>query len=195
MVFSMLTNMIKKLAHLLLGHYSIYYVYASPEQSELTLVSDFEVRPTNETEIKQSTDSLMREQAGYSGAESYAYACFDKERMVGVCFYWFGDRYRTRNFWPLADREAKLVQIATVPDMRGRGIATQLIEASYSDLINKGFSHVYARIWHSNTPSIRAFERNGWSRIALIIEINPLRQSKAWRLRFNKHHFISYICS
>jgi len=178
----------KKLAQTILGEYSAYYVYArsvgggSSTQPEATL--PFRVEWVDESGIKCSPDPLIREQAGYAGPGSHAYACFDGDRIVGICFYWFGDRYLKRNFWPLADGEAKLVQIVSLPEIRGRGVATQLIKSSFQDMMEKGFSRIYARIWHSNTPSIRAFERAGWMRVALVLEINPLRQSQPIRMRF-----------
>lgn len=179
----------KKLAHLILGEYSAYYVYSrsneggSPPQPVAAL--PFRVEGVDESAIKRSPDALLREQAGYAGPGSHAYACFDGDHIVGLCFYWFGERYLKRNFWPLAEGEAKLVQIVSQPEIRGRGVATMLIKFSFQDMMEKGFSRSYARIWHSNTPSIRAFERAGWMRVALVLEINPLRRSQPIRMRFN----------
>jgi RimJ/RimL family protein N-acetyltransferase len=135
--------------------------------------------------ITGSPDPVIREQAGYSGPGSYAFACFAENRIVGICFYWFGDRYRTRNFWPLVEGEAKLVQIVSIPEARGQGIATHLIALSSQDMMRKGFGRAYARIWHSNIPSLRAFERAGWMRLALVIEANPLRRRRPIRICLN----------
>ena len=179
----------KKLAHIILGEYSAYHVYARSNEGstppQLSTASPFRVTEVDESAIKLSPDALIREQAGYAGPGSLAYACFDGDRIVGLCFYWFGERYLKRNFWPLAEGEAKLVQIVSLPEIRGRGVATTLIKSSFQDMSEKGFSRSYARIWHSNTPSIRAFERAGWMRIALVLEINPLRRSQPIRMRFN----------
>lgn len=174
----------KKLARMLLGEYSAYFVYAQPARSDLTGRPGLSVAAVDQIAIRSSIDPLMSEQAGYAGADAQAYACFDQGRMVGVCFYWFGARYRQRNFWPLSDGEAKLVQIVSLPDMRGRGVATTLIAASCRDMLQKGFSRLYARIWHSNVPSLCAFERAGWTRVAFVAEINPLRRSQPVRLCF-----------
>ena len=100
-----------------------------------------------------------------------------------MCFYWFGERYQKRNFLQLKEGEAKLVQIVTDPLMRGKGVAQTLIAMSSLDMQRRGFSRLFARIWHSNTPSLRAFERAGWMRKGLIIEIDPLHRSKPWRFR------------
>lgn len=177
----------KKLAHIILGEYSAYYVYARSNEStsppQPSAASPFRVAEVDESAIKLSPDALIREQVGYAGTGSHAYACFDGDRIVGLCFYWFGERYLKRNFWPLAEGEAKLVQIVSLPAIRGRGVATTLIKSSFQDMSKKGFSRSYARIWHSNTPSIRAFERAGWMRIALVLEINPLRRMRPIRMR------------
>lgn len=179
----------KKLIRLVLGQYAAYFIYTNVAEKALALeaksLSTFKVFPVNLAAIAASAEPLIREQIGYAGPDSYAYACFDQERMVGVCFYWFGQRYRTRNFWPLQKDEAKLVQIIALPEMRGRGIATMLITQSCQDMRAKGFTRTFARIWHSNTPSIRAFDRANWVRIALVLEINPFRQSLPYRIRFN----------
>ncbi|MHB1052271.1 MAG: GNAT family N-acetyltransferase [Thiobacillus sp.] len=179
----------KKFARLIFGEYSAYYVYSrsagDASLSQQRASATFRVEPVDELTIKETPAPWIREQAGYAGSGSHAYACFNEGRIVGLCFYWFGNRYLQRNFWPLADGEAKLVQIISHPEMRGRGVATILITSSFQDIVQKGFGRAYARIWHSNTPSIRAFERAGWVRIALVLEINPLRRSQPIRIRVN----------
>ena len=179
--------LVKKLARTLLGDYSAYHIYSWPAgdvpASMPGTTAAFTVRSIDESEIESSGEPLIREQAGYAGADSHAYACFDADRIVAICFYWFGDRYRKRNFWPLGDGEVKLVQIIALPDVRGRGAATLLLASSCRDILQKGFCRAYARIWHSNTPSLRAFERAGWARAALVLEINPLRRRRPIRIR------------
>lgn len=176
---------VKKLARWLLGEYSPYYIYAHALTPTAHSSHDsgavIHVRPIDEAALSASADALIRAQTGYAGEGSHAYAAYDDERIVGVCFYWFGERYRTRNFWPLAVGEAKLVQIVVLPDARGRGIAPRLIQVSSQDLIQKGFRRAYARIWHSNTPSVRAFERAGWTRIAFVFECYPFGRRQPLR--------------
>lgn len=179
----------KQLTHMLLGEYSIYYVYTVAAQDSLPKLPDsaaaYSVSAVDESDIRASPDALIQEQLGYAGAGAHAYACFEGGRIVGICFYWFGDRYLKRNFWPLKTGEAKLVQIISLPEARGRGVAARLVSASCQQLLKNEYTRVYARIWHSNTPSVRAFERAGWARIALIFEINPLRRSQSLQIRFN----------
>lgn len=180
---------VKKCLGVLLGEYSAYYIYststeaASPDGPGKS--GPMRVEAVESSAIARSRDSLIQEQLDYGGPGSHAFACFADDRIVGICFYWFGDRYRTRNYWPLAEGEAKLVQIISIPEMRGRGVASQLIAASWQEMRLRGFRRSYARVWHSNVPSFRAFERAGWTRIALVIEINPLRRKRPVRVVMN----------
>ena len=183
-------DLLKKLLRLLFGEYAIYRIYtrstegAPPARSSKS--AGFTVKEVGTAELMASPDELIREQGFYLGSESIAFACYESDRIVGVCFYWFGDRYRTRNFWPLASRQAKLVQIITIPAMRGREVAPTLIADSVHALREKGFERVFARIWHSNTPSLRAFTRAGWNCIGTVIEVNPLRSQRPVRLRLGQ---------
>jgi RimJ/RimL family protein N-acetyltransferase len=47
-----------------------------------------------------------------------------------------------------------------------------------------GFTRLFARIWHSNEPSRRAFRRAGWQPVGWYLEANPLRRAQPWRLAF-----------
>lgn len=180
-------TLVKKIAHMLLGEYSAYYIYtcgAAQSSTPPSTNSQYQVTVIDESTLARDKDPFVREQSGYAGWGAYAYACIHEERITGICFYWAGERYLQRNFWPLAEGEAKLVQIVVHPDMRGRGLGSLLVSASFHDMVQKGYTRAYARIWHSNTPSLRAFERAGWTKIALVFEINPLRRRKPFRLTF-----------
>src|ERR1019366_639828 len=185
-----MNGIVKKWALALLGNYSIYFVYrreGGAESASATAPNaSFDFRRIEEGSARVSADPLVQAQIQYFGPGAHAFACLNGSRFVGLCFYWAGDRYRQRNFWPLADDEAKLVQIMTLPDMRGRGIAGSLIEWSSQAMIDGGFRRLYARIWHSNNHSWRAFERARWKRIALVIEINPLRRSRPFRVSLGR---------
>lgn len=133
-----------------------------------------DVRDTEEAEVRALPAPLLREQAWYAGAGAQAFLASWRGKPAGLCFYWHGARYRTRNFWPLQEGEAKLVQVIVDPAHRGRGIASALIAASAGAMAAGGFAPLYARVWHSNAPSIGAFRRAGWRRIALVLTALPL---------------------
>jgi RimJ/RimL family protein N-acetyltransferase len=182
-----LKDFCKRLAGQLIGEYSPYFIYRWTADRAADVVSwetGFDVCPVEGAQLAAS-DALMQEQTGYLGKESLAFGCFVDGQLAGVCFYWFGERYKARGFWPLAQGEAKLVHIIVSPAMRGRGVAPVLIQASARAMVDAGFSSLYARIWHSNGPSLRAIEKAGWLRTAFVLEINPFRAKKPKRFQWN----------
>lgn len=182
---SVIKTLCKTIAGKLLGEYSPYFIYRMSGAQPVALSSEqsgLQVHPINDEQLA-AADPALQEQAGYLGSESHAFGCFLDGKLVGVCFYWFGKRYERRGFWPLKPGEAKLVQIIVSPNARGRGAASFLIKASAIAMGECGFSTLYARIWHSNVPSLRAFEKAGWRRTAFVLEINPLRRKKPWRIQ------------
>ena len=174
----------KRIARVLCGDYGIYYVYRATLAMQPATPADVEpMQAVDAAAIVAATDVLISAQAGYAGEGSRAFALREQGVLQAVCFYWFGERYRPRGFWPLQAGEAKLVQIVTAPAVRGRGLATALIAGSAAAMHAAGWSTLYARVWHSNQPSWHAFEAAGWERVALVVEINPLRRARPWRIR------------
>lgn len=174
-------SFVKRLLAPLVGDYSAYFIYQSPKAA-ITASSKFTVRLVGPEELGEEAEDLFRQQAFYLGPQSRGFACFEGQTMVGLCFYWYGERYRQRNFWPLQDRQAKLVQIVTLPQAQGRGVATTLIRESLVHLQEDSFCSAFARVWHSNVPSYKAFERAGWRRIAFVMEIHPFGRRVPYRL-------------
>lgn len=181
-------NFIKGLFRRLFGEYSFYHIYGRSCTGEVTasLATGFRLVSVERNEIDNSKDELIVQQAWYFGDDTCAYACMEGSRIIAVCFFWYGERYRQRNFWPLVDSEAKLVQLIVLPEMRGRGIASSLINFATKDMSRRGFKYLYARIWWSNTPSLHAFERAGWVRVATVIEIYLLDRKKPFRLKLTR---------
>jgi GNAT superfamily N-acetyltransferase len=97
-----------------------------------------------------------------------------------VAYYWHGQRYRSRNSSHIEDGAAKLVHIVTVPSERGKGVASLLIAESTSIMLQQGFCPLYARIWHSNRPSLSAFARAGWRPCGWLLQANPFRRQLPW---------------
>jgi GNAT superfamily N-acetyltransferase len=181
-----MNKIIKGIARSVLGDYAPYYILqcaSARGADDGASCRPYRVTPITQDEIESYPDQMVRDQSSYGGADSHAYACYDGDRIVGICFYWYGGRYASRNFWPLKPGEAKLVQIVTSPDMRGKKVAGTLIARSWEHMLQRGFVRSYARVWHSNEPSLRAFAGAEWKRHALVLEINPLRRKKPFRVR------------
>lgn len=184
-------SFIKKIIHLIVGEYSPYFIFglACHLKADITTSGAHPGFQEMDTEALASiSTTFVQEQRWYGGTETNCFAYVHEGQIVGLCFYWHGERYKTRNFWPLKTTEAKLVQIIVTPEMRGRGIASKLIEFSANEMAHKGFDRLYARIWHSNDPSMKAFEQAGWQRIAFVLELNPFRSAKPIRLQKRISH-------
>lgn len=180
----------KALLRLVFRDYSLYRIYTcattAPLAPRTAKSAALVVREVGLADLAASGDADIAEQSGYLGAGSHAFACFDGARIVGLCFYWHGARYLERNFWPLQAGQAKLVHIMTLPEMRGREVASTLIAESCRAMAAHGFDRNYARIWHSNTPSIRAFTRAGWQRVATVVEVQPAGTRRNLRFTFKR---------
>lgn len=174
--------LLKWLAQRLLGDYVIYRVVAFDVRSTGSTPAEDGIVEVDATAVRASGDALVREQAGFCGDGANVFAVIESGRIVALAAYWHGERYRSRNFWPLQPGEAKLVQIVTVADRRGAGLATRLIQASACRMAELGFGRLYARIWHSNHPSLAAFARAGWHGIATVIELQPMGVLPRWRI-------------
>lgn len=179
---------LKSLASWIAGEYDIYRIFAAdgarfagePAKNAMR----FEAVTVES--IAASADELIRLQQSYAGEGSTAFACHVDGRIVGVCFYWHGIRYRARNYWPLAVDQAKLVQIVTTPNMRGQGVARGLIAYSTACMLELGFTKLLARVWVTNAPSRAAFIAAGWRQIAVVVRINPLRRAQPLRITFGE---------
>ena len=173
----------RRLLAWLLGDYSVYRILSSEgaPQGVPASPAGLQLAVVEAADLASSGEALIREQAWYGGSESRIYACRLDDQIVACCIYWYGARYRTRNFWPLRHNQAKLVQIITLPSQRGRGLARLLIAFSGNDMRSRGFDSLFARVWHSNRPSLSAFEASGWRRVATVVEAYPLGLGRKWR--------------
>lgn len=141
------------------------------------------VQPITTSEIATLPDPLLAEQAWYGGQHAHGFAARGPEGdVVGLCFYWRSDRYTLHDFWPLRPVDAMLMQIVTTPAARGRGVARALIQQSTHAVANIGLETLWARVWITNSPSTKAFRAAGWQEVAWVVEINPLRRQRPWRI-------------
>jgi len=185
-----LIKAVKNIVHAILN-YSIFVIYKcdSTSKNANKPQESYEIRLITREDIINSDDAHIYEQGWYGGEGSCIFACIVGERIVALCVYWYGDRYLTRNFWPLKEKEAKLVQVYTLPEMRGKGLAPMLIQHSTDAMIRQGFVTLFARVWHSNHSSRKAFEKSNWMAVATVLEIQPVKGIKPVKFRINKKGF------
>lgn len=182
-----MTKYLKSFARLLLRDYSFYHIYRRDcTREEPLLTTGLRFETIEKKEIDSARDRMIADQAWYHGQNTHAYACIEGSRIVGLCFFWYGERYKQRNFWPLTQQEAKLVQLFVLPEMRGQGIGKSLIQFATWDMSLRELKYVYARVWLSNTPSLRAFKSAGWNRVATVIEIFLRGRNKPFRIELGR---------
>lgn len=179
---------LKWLARKVFGEYAIYHIMTRSEDMgslpQASLPDGFGFDVVHRVRVEQSEDASIREQAFYLGEGANGWVCTDPSgRLVGLCVYWHAERYRQRNFWPLKEHEAKLVEVITLPEMRGLGIARELIARSCRSMFEQGFHRLYARIWHSNEASLKAFSNAGWMRLGTVVELFLFGRWR-WRMLF-----------
>ena len=178
-------NPLARFARRVLADYEIYHIYRldlldrSCEKPAGIVLSTI----TDAAALKLSPDAELQNLWRYAGDDAFGYSASIGGEFAGVCWYWAGERYRReRNFWPLEPDEAKLIQITTAERFRGRGLAYDLIRFGAQQIAKSGFHRAYARIWHSNHPSIRLFEKAGWRRVSLVANIRPRGRARNLRI-------------
>jgi len=164
----------------LLGGYACFRILTLPPQATESPRASRCRELTDISELERSAFADLQSLAQYKAQDAFCFVADDGPSIIGACWYWYGETYRRRNFWPLQSREAKLVQVTTAQEYRGRGVAEDLIRFSSSAMFRKGFGPLYARVWHSHKASLRAFEKAGWREIAIVVEIFPFGK----KLRF-----------
>jgi GNAT superfamily N-acetyltransferase len=177
----MVSKIVKKAFRAIL-HYDLYWIYRAEDSSpEVPVPLGVAIAPVDAVEVKAAPHAEVNRHSGCGGTESAGFGAWADDRLVAVCWFQWGDRYRERgNVWPIGSNAAKLVQISTEPGFRGRGIAPALITASVQAMRNRGFVEVYARIWHSNRASQQAFQKCGWQRVAFVVRIWGLPVHFKW---------------
>lgn len=138
-------------------------------------------------ELRNSPFAALRECEWYGGPGAFLYGLRRKDGVL-TCLQclWFGDRFRKQGFWPLGDKDAASVHLATAEEERGKGLATFLKQQTGRRMYERGFVRLYSRIWWTNTSSLRVSEKAHWSHVATILEVTlPWRQEPV-RLVFHK---------
>lgn len=97
-------------------------------------------------------------------AESILHDISDNDMAI-VLVAEFDDRFAGyANIWCVAG-EGQLNSIAVLPEMRGKGIATGLMETIIDDLRDKDYIEISLEVRASNTSAIAVYDRLGFERV------------------------------
>jgi ribosomal protein S18 acetylase RimI-like enzyme len=124
-------------------------------------LTDFEARAADE--------AWQRRRSKYEKwlAEPGAFVLFAETSMraVGFALVSIGTGY---DGWYSPERIGDVHDLAVLPDARGRGVGTMLMDAVEDELRAGGVSHCRLRVIARNTDAIQFYERRGMSRVSTI---------------------------
>ena len=156
----------RRIARLVFGDYEWYRIYQCDLEELKPAVPSLSVGYRFETvragDVLKAKDPSISRRADYGGEGSRGFAVFHDDEIRCLQWYWFGERYKTRNFWPLSKGEAKSVEIYTSEEYRREGLAAQLKIFSAHEMRDSGYRRLYSRVWHSSRASAGVNEKAGW---------------------------------
>ena len=138
-------------------------------------------------EIAQSSDPGLRNRSGRCRPGLKRFGAWMNGELAGVCGFEFGEEYlRAEAFFPLGGDQAELTDIFTCSNKRGAGVARRLIRFSTEQMHGAGFHSLYAKVWHSNHLSSRAFLAAGWSEYCFFVRLQPKGNRRVWHLEWRR---------
>jgi ribosomal protein S18 acetylase RimI-like enzyme len=69
--------------------------------------------------------------------------------------------------WPLSERAGEIETLSVLPDERGQGTGSALLEAVRDELGGHGISELSLHVMHTNKDAMRFYERHGFETYAL----------------------------
>lgn len=186
-MFEVILKVLKLNLRRVLRDFEIYNIFCCFSSFDFQLSSP-ELVEINASICEESPYLEIQNLSSYDGLDAKGYGILVDGILVCGCWYWYGERYiKDRGFWPLKDKEAKLVQITTAENARGQAFAKKLIFASSQAMNAEGFQCLFARIWWHHVSSERAFVAAGWRRIATVIRFQAPFCSRRFRLQWPPH--------
>lgn len=189
---------LRALAHALLGDYKLFHIFrmgpgadGDPEPPEN---GPWRFDPVHDmSELRQAIAPSIRAFAESTWDGCYAFAARADDRLAGIAFFKSRQGYqRGRMLWSLKQGDVELVQLTTEETYRGRGLAPLLIRWSSAQMVRLGFAGIYAKVWHNYRPSLRAFRKAGWQKVAFLVELYPFGTCKRIRLVIPRKHLRAF---
>lgn len=140
-------------------------------------------------EMRLAKDPRIQDHAWFVDGDAVAFGLWVDGELVAICVNWTAPRFQDPAVASLAQDEVALVDLLTAAAHRGKGYGGKLLAFAEDALKRHRFRRAVCTVWHSNEPSIRTFERAGWTYTAFLIEATvrlidtPLRLRLARRVR------------
>jgi GNAT superfamily N-acetyltransferase len=168
----------KWFARLIVGEYRFNRIYrfdplkSAPLPAAILAKNAWRFGSLVPNDLEKATDTRIRAHAWYGGENSYGFGVWEQDELVSATWFWNNQRFKDRGIWELGTDEAIMVDLLTAERHRGKGLAPLLTQFAVHELRKQNFRMLYTWVWHSNHPSIRSFEKAGWTRIAYVVELN-----------------------
>jgi RimJ/RimL family protein N-acetyltransferase len=176
------------IAHRLFADYSAYRIYCAPEggEEQPRLPRGVEFSRLDEQLLrvaKEHSSPAVRRTARHGDGQALGFALTRAGALLSLVFYAGRDAYYGDSVWTLEDEDAALLEILTVEEFRGEGLAPLLIRLSSHAMRDAGKKRLICWIWWSHLSSQRAFEKAGWRRIGFTasVKLHGLRSPLVWR--------------
>jgi len=170
---------VKRVLRLLFRDYQFNRIYYRTLGTAASATDDGNVRADlrvieSKAQFADASDPRIREHAWYVDDQARVYGLYEGGDLVCICAFWLaGHRGMPGRFATLASDEAVMVDLLTAPQSRGKGHALVLARHAERDLLRLGKRRLLTWVWHSNSPSIRVFEKAGWTYSHLLLEFQP----------------------
>src|SRR5690348_13335823 len=152
-------TLLKRILNRLFGDYAFYRVctIATRDVGELQ-PGDFTFGLVlDATELENSPYPEIKRYAKAVIPENQVFGAWRNGQLVGLCRCSTRTDLEHGDPWLLSPGEAALSHLVTARPYRSLGIATKLIAFAARQMGEAGYARLYAWIWHSNIPSVRAF--------------------------------------
>jgi ribosomal protein S18 acetylase RimI-like enzyme len=134
-----------------------------------------------------AVDETIRTHGWYAGDHAYGFGLWTNAKLVAMTWFWTRDRPGLPPwFATLREDEAVMMDLITSPAFRGHGYASVITNYSASELRKRGYRRLWTWVWHSNTPSIRSFEKAAWIYDHFLIRVEPFWCKRAISFRLNR---------
>lgn len=155
-----MNNLLSKFLKFLTGEWVIFYIF----KKEINPLSPLHINSTLKYTQKKISDEYYK-----------ISICENSTEICSLRIIW-GKEYKDnfRNYIPLKPNEAKIIDVVTAKEFRGKGYIGKLLTYTENEMLSKGITTLLARIWHSNKSSKKAFEKNGWTYEGFKLEIKLL---------------------
>jgi GNAT superfamily N-acetyltransferase len=166
----------KSVVGMIVSEYRINWIFASSPELPARSAAHGQNAPVPIdgdllTLITASATPKVKNSISFNRAGLPGFAIVEAGKPVCVAHFASPEQYDRASTWPLREGERALMDIATEESARGRGLAVRLIAEATQLYRHQGVHQLIAFIWWSNTPSTRAFNKAGWQKIGLAVEI------------------------